>query len=485
VEALIKAYEKKNVFFMQFLGGDEEIPNIDFKKHYRLSCPVIPDNLDSLRHIIRVSGITNVGVFGADGICTFNKGCMEESPGGFEKVIDAALEKAKGPGKKAGAFIDGGTVYPPEVKKQGRIIRQRTPDLAPGADGEVFLVYASDESGSNDVMFRSSKGGAWGKEVKVAATKADEYSPAVVSAGMGAAVVAYVSNEKGLYDIFTVIVKGGKPQKPQQLTHSKNDAMAPHLARGEKGDIWLAWYEWAKMGSLSRDREIFVSRLSSAGWSTPMQVSPREVPTYEDHADPVVAPDGKGGAWVAWAWDYHGTLRRKVPVDENSIFARHIEPDFKLGQVLAVGYRGQGRARDYVPSMVVARDGVPWVAWDNSHKSSLGPDAKAIFVNQLAGEDFGEQTEAAASKGQIDSPGIFLDPRGGLHLVWCQEGQKGWELWYRGLGPKAKAEPMKIPVKGKNPRHPKACFDSKGKPWVAYTDATSPKWQVFVEAIGS
>ena len=57
-------------------------------------------------------------------------------------------------------------------------------------------------------------------------------------------------------------------------------------------------------------------------------------------ADPYLPiPDGKGGAWVAWVWDYHGTMKKKVPVGENSVFARRIDPAMKLGEVLAAGYR--------------------------------------------------------------------------------------------------------------------------------------------------
>jgi len=462
------------------LGGDEDVPVVHFKKHYRLTIPVIPDNLDRYRHIIRVSGITNVAVFGGDGVCVFNEEVMGE---GFPKVIDGALERIQGPDRKADAFVDGGTVYPPAVKEEVRIVHERMASLAAGSQGELHLAYCSDESGSNDVILRSFAKGVWGNPVSVGATKADEYAPTVVALGKGQAMVAYVSNEKGLYDIHAVVVKDGKPQRRQQLTRSRDDAMAPVLRGGDKTDPWLVWYEWAKMGNLSRDREVFAARLRSGSWSKPIQVSPRDVPTYEDHADPVVFPDGKGGAWVAWAWDYHGTLKKKVPVDENSIFARQVTKNLELGEVLAVGYRGEGRARDYAPTLAVTPEGMAWVAWDNSHKASLGYDAKAIFVNRLEGKDFGEQVEAAVNKGAIDSPRLLLDPKGGLNLVWCQEAGDGWELWSRKVAPGAMGEACKLAVKGKKPRYPTGCYASDGKLWVTYTEAGSPRWEVRVESV--
>ena len=477
---MIRSYERKNVFFIQILGGDEEIPDIHFKKHYRLHIPVVPDSLDRYRHIVRVSGITNVAVFGADGVCTFNEEIMGDE---CAKAIDAALAAARGPNRKAEAFIDCATVYPPAVKAEGKFVHERMPSIAAGPDGEMHLAITTDEKGSNDVFLRTRSRGAWKKPVAVAATKADEYAPSVVAVGKGQALVAYVSNEKGLFDIHAALVKDGKVAKRWQVTRSSDDAMAPKLCVGEKGDPWLTWYEWAKMANLSRDREVLVSALRSGSWTKPVQVSPREVPTYEDHADPVVASDGKGGVWVAWAWDYHGTLQKKVPVGENSIFARHVGQNFDLGEILAVGFRGEGRARDYAPAIAVAKDGTPWVAWDNSHKASLGPSAKAVFVNHLAGADFGEQAEAAANNGTIDSPRLIVAPKGGLHGLWCQEARDGWEILVKPVGAASPGEARRLPIEGKRPRHAVAAFDSGGKLWFAYTDAVAPAWVVRVETL--
>ncbi len=484
MEALIKSYEKKNVFFLHFLGGDEDVPVVHFKKHYRLNYPVIPDNLDRYRHLIRVTGITNVAVFGGDRVCIFNEGFMEGSSKDFREVIEQALAKTSGPNRRDRAFVAGGTVYPPEVKEGGAIVHQRMPCLAAGSDGEVQLAYVSDQNGSNDVILRTLAGGKWGADVAVAATKADEYAPGVAALGKGQALVVYISNEKGLYDLHMALVKNGKVEKRQQVTRSKDDAMAPVLCRGGQAEPWLAWYEWGKMGPLSRDREIFAAAWTGNGWSNPIQVSPREVPAYEDHAEPAIAPDGQGGAWVAWAWDYHGTLKQKPPVDENSIFARHIDKSMKLGEVLAAGYRGEGRARDYAPTIAAAAGGVPWIAWDNSHKSSLGYNAKAVFVNHLAGQDFEEQVEAAASRGAIDSPRLLLDPKGGLHLLWGQETPKGWQLWLRQVGPKAMGEARQIKVSGERPRYPSGCFDSRGRLWVATVDTAKSRWEVRMEESG-
>lgn len=479
----MEAYEKKNVFFLYILSGDQDVPFVHFKKHYRLTSPVISDGMDSLRHVIRVRGIANVAVFGADGVCIHNAGGMGDLDD-FRKIIDGALKQKKARGKnlRRTAFVERDTVYPPAVKKQGKMVRERMPSLDAGADGSLVLAYASDESGSNDVFLKIADGkGRWGKPIPIAATGADEYAPSVVATKAGAALVAYVSDEKGRHDVYTVLVKAGEAGRPKRVTNSPDDAMAPCLAWDGKA-AWLAWYEWRTMGDLSRDREVFVARSSGAGWSKPVQVSPKDVPAYEDHADPVVRPDGKGGAWVAWAWDYHGTLRNKPPVDENSIFVRHVDRRLKVGDCLAAGWRGEGRARDYMPTIAVTPDGKPWVAWDNLHQASAGYSAKAVFVNRLDGEDFGPQTEVAVNSGPICSPRLLLDREGGVHLLWCQWKGK-WEIRLRALGAKGPGDDRPVKVAGRTPRYPTGVFDAKGNLWVAYVDAGEKGWRVRVEKV--
>ncbi len=484
VGALLKEYDRKNVFFIHALGGDEDISLIHFKKHYRMNYPMIPDNLDRYRHIIRVTGISNVAVFDGDGVCVLNKPMMADDVKGFMKVIDDAVKKAGRANRKKSAYVENGTVYAPDVKKEdGRIVHERMPRLAAGSEGAMHLVYVSDESGSNDIVLRSFAGGRWGKEIAVAASKADEYAPAIAAAGPDEAVIAYVGEAKDRYEIFVVNVDGTKPGKPKQVTRSADDAMAPSICSGNGKELWLAWYEWAMMGDVSRDREVFVARHNGKSWSKPAQVSPKDVPGYEDHGEPVVRGDREGGAWVAWTWDYHGTLRSKPPVDENSIFMRHVDRKMKMGEILAAGFRGEGRARDYVPTLAVGPDSTPWVAWDNSHKSSMGNSAKAVFLNRLSGSDFEEQTEVAAHRGQIDTPCLVVDTEGAMHLVWGQQTSSGWELMRRQVGPQTVGKAGEIKVKGESPRYPSACFDSEGKLWVAYTDTASAKWKVRAEKV--
>ena len=69
------------------MSGDEDVPCLHFKKHYRFNFPFVPDNTDSLRHMIRVTGIGNVAVFGGDGVCVHNDGWMGRDIKDFMKVI--------------------------------------------------------------------------------------------------------------------------------------------------------------------------------------------------------------------------------------------------------------------------------------------------------------------------------------------------------------------------------------------------------------
>ncbi|MHC4224535.1 MAG: hypothetical protein ACYSUN_11140 [Planctomycetota bacterium] len=439
------------------------------------------DPTDSYRHVIRVQGLTNSAVFGADGVCVFNGNGIGPNIKSFRKVIDSALRKAKSENRRAQAFEEYGTVYAPQVREQGRIVHERMASIAVSPDGKIHVAYVSDESGTDDLFLMSSDGREWSDPIPVAATLHDEYAPCVAAPGDDEVLITYCSNRKGKrYEIWAVQVVGDTPKKPKQVSRSKDDAMAPSVAWDGK-HAWLAWYEWKKMGDLSRDREIFLSRGKGGAWSKPIQVSPKNVSAYEDHADPVVQPDGKGGAWVAWAWDYHGVLPSKPPVNENSVFVLHLDRRLKAGPPLAAGFRGEGSARDYAPTLAVTPDGVPWTAWDNCHKSSAGYSAKGLFVNRLRGDDFGPQFEAGACAGAVCSPRLLVDPSGRVHLLWAQRGDAGWELRLRGLTADGPGEMRGLKVAGKSPRYPAGVFAPDGSLWVAYTDISGKHWRVHAE----
>ena len=445
---------------------------------------MLVDPTDEYRHVIRVAGLTNTAVFGADGVCVFNGNGVGHELKSFRKVIDAALRKAKRKNRRKQAFVECGTVYAPQVKKQGRIVHERMASIAISSDGKIHVAYVSDESGTNDVFLKTSDGRKWGDPIPLAATEHDEYAPSIAATGGDEVLVAFCSNRKGRrYEIYSVSIAGGEVKKPKQVTRAKDDAMAPSLTWDGK-QAWLAWYEWKKMGDLSRDREIFLSRGRGGNWSKAVQVSPKSVPAYEDHADPVVRPDGKGGAWVAWAWDYHGVLPSKPPVEENSVFLRHVDRRLKMERPLAAGFRGEGCARDYAPTLAVTPDGAPWTAWDNCHKSSAGYSAKGIFVNRLEGDDFGPQFEAAACAGPVCSPRLLVDSGGKVHLLWAQMGEKDWELRLKELGAKGPGKERRLKVSGKSPRYPAACFAPDGSLWVAYTDVAKKRWRVLVKKVG-
>jgi hypothetical protein len=99
------------------------------------------DPTDSYRHVIRVQGLTNSAVFGADGVCVFNGNGIGPNIKSFRKVIDSALRKAKSENRRAQAFEEYGTVYAPQVREQGRIVHERMASIAVSPDGKIHVAY--------------------------------------------------------------------------------------------------------------------------------------------------------------------------------------------------------------------------------------------------------------------------------------------------------------------------------------------------------
>ena len=62
------------------------------------------------------------------------------------------------------------------------------------------------------------------------------------------------------------------------------------------------------MGTRSRDKEVYLRRFENGEWSREVQISPKDVPAYEDHTDPTVSAY-RDGVIVAWSWDFHPPLK--------------------------------------------------------------------------------------------------------------------------------------------------------------------------------
>ena len=271
---------------------------------------------------------------------------------------------------------DGVSYMPATLQRSGESKKTRRcdrfPSLACGPDGKVYVVFTTNRNGNSDVFIRVFDGKVWSGDKPVAATTADEYDGMVVADKQNRVWVSWTSNADGKnYNIFvTSFVEPVESFAAKQITHAYDDAMHARMACDNQGSVWVTYYKWLKEGGrgggASRDKEVYIRRWKDGNWSDEVQVSPTDVPWYEDHSEPAIAAYGNK-AIVCWSWDYHQPKGYTKDAKEPTIFARGISDALKPGKIVAVS----GKNIDVTPAIAVGKDGRIWCAWD-----SLGGEEK-------------------------------------------------------------------------------------------------------------
>jgi hypothetical protein len=342
------------------------------------------------------------------------------------------------------------------------------------------VVFTTNRNGNSDVFIRVFDGSKWSEDKPIAATSADEYDGAVAVDKQNRVWVSWASNADGKnYNIFVRSFVGALDFGHEvQVTQADDDAMHARMACDDNGRVWMTYYKWHKMGRRSRDKEVYVRRWQDGKWSEEVQVSPKDVPEYEDHSDPAVAAYGDG-AVVGWSWDYHQPKGYTKEAETPTIFLRSVSNELKLGKAVAVS----GRQIDVTPAIAAGSDGRIWCAWD-----SLGKRAKALCVKAAALGTVERHTEAhkpAGSVVNVCSPCFAVSPEGRVTLLWSQtKDGKRWTLQRAEFDGQQNcwSGAETVETKG-NPRFCSAGYDSKGRLWVSYSAQTKAGREIFVREL--
>ncbi|MDQ7779052.1 MAG: hypothetical protein RDV41_05010 [Planctomycetota bacterium] len=443
-------------------------------------------------------GIAWAMVIDGEGVIRYHEPGLVDEEGGLDAisaVVSECENKTKSSPELAGGHTRHGVRYHPSLKKKIPALIESDPCLAADSKGKVYLAFCrGKELGA--VFLQAWAGGKMEGEImcsRMTKLEHDNLSPSLCVDGKGIVHLAWTTCGVEKYQVCVARPAGNEGEYGmEQVTECDDDAMAPRLAVDSSGKVRLtyyAWNEWKK--GLSRDREVFLCGYDSGTWSKAVQFSPTSVPEYEDHTDPAICGDGQGGMWVAWSWDYHGTLPEGNIAAEPSIFARRVGADGKPGGLVCVGTKApEGkRARDFAPAIATAQDGSVWCAWDNLHYGSLGFGSKAIFVAKIDTDGSGDHIELAASKEQI-GPAVLVGsltlwerdrvravktPRD-LIAFWVSREKKNPGIRYRALKAGKWCEEKTMLIG--DFRGLAACCDSNGVLWLAVSRVTPEGWKV-------
>ena len=460
---------------LRVISGDHELSALDFQKHYRLGVVHLMDTDRTFEKKYNRNGWPFLMVVDAKGQVVYTCNNLIDSDPALKKELQK-IKQTKSAAQTVeadGIRYMAATLDPNTLKADVR--NDRFTSIAAGKDGRVFAVYTSVRNGNSDILMRLWDGKAF-TEVPVAATTFDEYDAAVAVDAAGRPWVCWTGNSTGRYNIFLTNLsdlKNGKP--PIQISAADDDAMHGRLACDGHGAVWVTYYRWQKMGGTSRDKEVYLRRWADGNLSKEIQVSPTDVPSYEDHTDPAIACLGDG-AVVCWSWDYHKPQGYPQECDAPTIFARTIQADMTAGAVFPLS----GKAIESVPALSGPVGGVTWCAWD-----ALSGAKKSLCVRALSPQGaVGSAAVISDGLKHLCSPSFaFFKTEKGC-LVWAEttDGQT-WRLARAEYDAATKSWGKKQRLEEQqNPRYPSAAYDNDGTLWIAYSVRTPKGRDVVIKS---
>ena len=467
-------YASKGLQTIRTVAGDNELASLDFQKHYRLGFVHLLDTNRSFEKRYNRDGWTFLMLADRTGKIVYKVNSPHEAEWRELRSILSKMLSTSSPVKTV--MRDGVAYMGPTLERTGehqeRRICERFPSVACGADGKVYVVFTTNRNSSSDIFLRVFDGKAWSQDIGIAATGSDEYDGSVLVDKEGRVWITWTSNSVGnKYDIFaTSFTNPANPGAAMQLTDSADDAMHSRMACDDKGRIWVTYYKWHKLGRYSRDKEIYLRRFEQGEWSREVQLSPMDVPAYEDHSEPGVSARGNGVV-VVWSWDFHRPNKGYSNEAEGpTIFMRPVGDKLRPGKLSSVS----ARDIDVTPAVVSSVEGRIWCAWDSLNRNQR----KSICVaNPYVGRDnpAGRIQALSGPAANVCSPCLVLDCSGRPTLLWSQtEDSQRWVLKRAAFDAENKqwSAPKTIESQG-NPRYCSGACDGRGNVWISYSVETN------------
>ncbi len=470
---------------IRVISGDNDLSALEFQKHYRLPIVHLLDPSRTFGKRYNRDGWPFMMLADAQGRIVYKKnGVLDREEGAIRRLLDKMLD---GQPDVESVSLDGVAYMPATLERIGEAQkphrRERFSSLTCGPNGKVYVVFDTNRNGDNDIFMRVFDGKTWSQDRPVAATSADEYDATVMADEQNRVWICWTSNAGGEnYNIFAgTLTSPSASVEPVRITDATDDAMHGRMACDRKGSVYLTYYKWHKMGSRSRDKEVYVRRWVDDKWSDEVRISPTDVPDYEDHSDPAITGLDEG-AVVCWSWDFHRPRGYAFEAEGPTIFARRVDAGLKLGKIVPVS----GMRIDVTPALGNSREEGIWCAWDSlGLERARGGYGKALYIRKAMFGTASERTKSIRLGGpvvNVCTPEFAVSRAGAISMLWSEtaDGHK-WVLKHAEFDPDRGtwSRPEAVESRG-NPRFCSGCYDSAEQLWVSYSAESDNRTEIMV-----
>jgi hypothetical protein len=291
----------------------------------------------------------------------------------------------------------------------GFIISQNTtgvwyPSVAALSNGNAFVVWRSDKTGTNDIYGRvaAPNGTALTNEFLInQITTGDQDYPSVVSLSNGNAFVVWWGDKTGTNDIYGRVLAPNGTALTNEFTINQNTAGTQEwasVATLSNGNVFVVWE-----GYQTGDYDIYGRMMAPNGTALSSEFRINQDRT-EMQVYPRVAALSNDNAFVVWHGDQTGT---------NDIYGRVMAPN---GTALTneVVINQNTTWSQWYPSVTALNNGNAFVSWwgyqtgaNNIYGRVMAPNGTAL-TDEFATQDAGSQNR----------PSVAALPNGNALVVW-------------------------------------------------------------------
>jgi hypothetical protein len=261
---------------------------------------------------------------------------------------------------------------------------------------------------------------SWSSPIEADSNSGLNSLPSALQATNGTLWVAWQSDVNSLTTgRMDIIYKTFNPttlawSSDQSLTTSGQNANPDviQLANGTIGIFWVM--------RPAKSYEIFYTKFSTSGWSTPIQITT----TTLNDTQPSAAVDRSGNVWLVWT-RVNSTNTSNPPTEQ--LYYKVLKggvwtnvPDIRLTT---------GSNQIWGSSVAVTKDGAVRVAYSNGTTTST----YQIYGVTYSGGSWSRNTQLVSSSSTDERPSLIQDRNGTLWLFWGRQIVSGsneyFELW--------------------------------------------------------
>jgi len=287
------------------------------------------------------------------------------------------------------------------------------PSITQTKDGRVWVVWHStrNQTGNIDLYYRTYNGSAWSNETQLTTHPNTDGLPSIIQTKDATIWVVWTSNRNGNYDIFykTSSNNGASWSSETQLTTDTNDDKDPTILQAADGKLWVVW-QTHRTGN--DDLFYKTSSDNGASWSSENQLTT----DTNDDRHPSIMQASNGTVWVVWS---------SFRINNN------FDLFFTTTKDNGLSWSAQAQLTtdtgpDTFPSLMQAKDGNIWVAWETDR--NIQDD---IYYKIYNGSTWTPENQLTWFMYDDIQPSIFQAADQTTWLAWASDKFNNYDIFYK------------------------------------------------------